>query len=61
MSVAIIDAREWQKAFDLRSGDAVQDNSPLHGMVRGVQARHPYPGDLDAAGNRWVTDTALDL
>jgi len=29
--------------------------------VQGVQARHPYPGDLDAAANLWVTDTALDL
>ncbi|MHC1697184.1 MAG: hypothetical protein AB9919_03785 [Geobacteraceae bacterium] len=61
MSVALIDAREWQKAFDLRSGEAVPDQQPLFGMVRSVQARHPYPGDLDAAGNRWVTDTALDL
>ena len=61
MSVAIIDAREWQKAFDLRSGESLQAQHPLYGTVRQVQARHPYPGDLDDAGNRWVTDTALDL
>lgn len=61
MSRAIIDAREWQKSFDLRSGEALAAASPLDDMVRGVQDRHPYPGDLDAAGNRWVTDTALDL
>ncbi|MDD2321089.1 MAG: hypothetical protein PHO83_13675 [Geobacteraceae bacterium] len=61
MSVAIIDAREWQKTFDLRTGETVADRHPLFGMVQGVQERHPYPGDLDVAGNRWVTDTALDL
>ncbi len=61
MSRAIIDAREWQKVFDLRTGAAKTDTSPLDPMVRAVQERHPYPGDLDVAGNRWVTDTALDL
>ncbi|MDD2336895.1 MAG: hypothetical protein PHD01_10000 [Geobacteraceae bacterium] len=61
MSRAIIDAREWQKIFDLRTGAALADASPLDQMVRAVQERHPYPGDLDTAGNRWVTDTALDL
>ena len=61
MSRAIIDAREWQKVFDLRTGAAKTDTSPLDQMVRAVQERHPYPGDLDIAGNRWVTDTALDL
>ena len=30
-------------------------------MVREVLERQPYPGDLDDLGNRWVTDTALDL
>lgn len=61
MSRTIIDAREWQKAFDLRTGEALAEVGPLDDMVRGVQDRHPYPGDLDAAGNRWVTDTAIDL
>ena len=61
MSRAIIDAREWQKVFDLRTGAALEDVSPLDEMVQRVQARHPYPGDLDVAGNRWVSDTALDL
>jgi hypothetical protein len=61
MSRAIIDAREWQKVFDLRTGSALAKQGPLDEMVRSVQDRHPYPGDLDSAGNRWVTDTALDL
>ncbi|MEZ4598475.1 MAG: hypothetical protein R2940_01655 [Syntrophotaleaceae bacterium] len=61
MSRAIIDAREWQKVFDLKTGSTLSEKGPLDDMVRGVQDRHPYPGDLDAAGNRWVTDTAIDL
>jgi len=61
MSRTIIDAREWQKVFDLESGASLGKAGPLDAMVREVQDRHPYPGDLDAAGNRWVTDTALDL
>lgn len=61
MSRAIIDAREWQKAFDLKTGATLAAKGPLDDLVRGVQDRHPYPGDLDAAGNRWVTDTAMDL
>lgn len=61
MSLAIIDAREWQRVFDLKSGAAVATELPLVGMVREIQAGRPYPGDLDDAGNRWVTDTALDL
>jgi hypothetical protein len=61
MSLAIIDAREWQRVFDLRTGDVVTAEHPVLGMVREIQARRAYPGDLDDAGNRWVTDTALDL
>ncbi len=61
MSLAIIDAREWQRVFDLRTGARVEVDTPLLRMVRYIQARRPYPGDLDDAGNRWVTDTALDL
>jgi hypothetical protein len=61
MRIASIDAREWQKLFDLRTGEVVTDRSPLSEMVQGLQARHPYPGDLNADANRWVTDTALDL
>ena len=61
MSLAIIDAREYQRLFDLRTGAQVEDDSPEILMVRGVLARHPYPGDIDEAGNRWVSDTALDL
>ena len=61
MSLAIIDAREWQRAFDLRTGERAEESGPLVDMVRGVLAKHPYPGDMDAGGNRWVTDAALDL
>lgn len=61
MSIAIIDAREWQNVFDLHTSDKVEDTSPCVNMVKGVLARHHYPGDTDASCNAWVTDTALDL
>lgn len=61
MSLVIIDAREYQKLFDLRTGTRVEDGSPDVLMLREVLARHPYPGDVDGAANRWVSDTALDL
>jgi hypothetical protein len=61
MSLAIVDAREWQNQLDLRTGKKVQDDSSQALMVRGVLARHPYPGDVNIESNRWVTDTALDL
>ena len=61
MSLAIIDARQWQNMFDLRTGAKVSDERPETLMVRGVLARHPYPGDVENASNAWVSDTALDL
>jgi hypothetical protein len=61
MSLAIVDARQWQNLFDLRTGKKVQDDSPKTLKVRGVLERHPYPGDVDRLSNSWVTDTALDL
>ncbi len=61
MSLAIIDAREWQKTFDLRTGEKREAQGPVVDMVRDVLRRHPYPGDMEAGANRWVTDTALDL
>jgi hypothetical protein len=61
MSLAIIDAREWQNMFDLRNGKKAQGNSAVVQMVKGVLERHPYPGDTDLRSNQWVTDTALDL
>ncbi|MBP2649413.1 MAG: hypothetical protein H6Q74_238 [Firmicutes bacterium] len=61
MSIAIIDAREWQNIFDLRTGGKRTDNLPNIQMVKSVLEKHPYPGDLDPRGNKWVTDTALDL
>lgn len=59
MSVAIIDAREWQRMFDLRTCEKVVQDGPVLQMVKGVLKRHPFPGDLEAQGNRWVTDAAL--
>jgi hypothetical protein len=61
MSLAIVDAREWQNLMDLETGKKVQDESPQTLMVRSVLAKHPYPGDVDTRSNRWVTDAALDL
>jgi hypothetical protein len=61
MSLAIVDAREWQNLLDLRTGKKVQDNSPQTEMVREILKKHPYPGDVDIISNRWVTDTALEL
>ena len=61
MSLAIIDAREWQNMFDLRTGKKAQGNGTVVQMVKGVLERHPYPGDMDLRSNQWVTDIALDL
>jgi hypothetical protein len=61
MSLAIVDAREWQTLMDLETGKKVQDESPQTKAVREILAKHPYPGDVDIQSNRWVTDTALDL
>jgi hypothetical protein len=61
MSLAIVDAREWQNLMDLRTGKKVQDESRQAVMVREILKRHPYPGDVEIQSNRWVTDTALDL
>jgi hypothetical protein len=61
MSLAILDARQWQRTVDLRTGRQVEAEGPLVAMSRGLLARHPFPGDRDPAGNAWVVDTALDL
>jgi len=61
MSMAIVDARGWQNAFDLETGDRTGGEGAVEGMVRAVLQRHPYPGDMDPGSNRWVTETALDL
>lgn len=61
MSLAIIDAREWQRMFDLRTSKRVEQDGPVVRMVKGALRRHPFPGDLEEQGNRWVTDAALDL
>jgi hypothetical protein len=61
MSLAIVDAREWQNLMDLETGKKVQDERPQTRMVRNILAKHPYPGDVDARSNSWVTDASLDL
>ncbi len=61
MSLGIADVREWQTVLDLKTGRKTDRTHPELNRLRQVLARHPYPGDLNAEGNRWVTDTALDL
>ena len=61
MSLAIVDAREWQRLFDLKTGKKVEDSRPQTLMLRRILERHPYPGDVDILSNRWVTDCALEL
>lgn len=61
MSLAIIDAREWQNVLDLRTGKKVGDDTPQIRLVKGLLSRHPYPGDTDIESNQWVSNTALDL
>jgi len=61
MSLAIVDVREWQNVLDLRTGKKRDDDTPLIRMIKSVLTKHPYPGDIDAKSNRWVTDTSLDL
>ena len=61
MSLAILDAHAWQQVVDLRTGRPVPGRGARAEAVRAVLARHPFPGDRDARGNAWVTETALDL
>ncbi len=60
-SVAIIDARQWQNQFDLRTGAKSTETNEAILLLRRVLSEHPYPGDLDGGSNRWVTETALEL
>ena len=61
MTVAILDARQWQQTVDLRTGRKIEAEGPVVDMVRGLLARHPFPGDCEPGSNTWVVDTALDL
>ena len=61
MSTAIVDGRGWQNTFDLKTGDKIQNDTPLVSMVKTILQKHPYPGDMDQGSNRWVSDTAFDL
>ncbi|OPY64254.1 MAG: hypothetical protein A4E57_03600 [Syntrophorhabdaceae bacterium PtaU1.Bin034] len=60
-SIAIVDAREWQNIFDLRTGAKIDATGPIVEMTKDVLRDHPYPGDMDPASNRWVTEVALNL
>jgi len=60
-SVAIVDARQWQNQFDLKTGVKSELTGEAINLIRKTLARHPYPGDLNGGSNRWVTETALDL
>jgi len=60
-SLAIVDARDWQNQFVLETGEKSDQQGPLVTLMRELLQRHPYPGDLDAQSNRWVSDTALEL
>jgi hypothetical protein len=61
MSLAIIDAREWQKVFDLRTGHEAETDSPMIRMAKSILAVHAYPGDTNPQSNAWITDTALEV
>ena len=61
MSLAVIDARQWQKLMDLRTGRKMRDESPQTLLLRSVLEKHPYPGDENTDSDRWVSDTALSL
>ncbi|MBU1343928.1 MAG: hypothetical protein KKE44_10245 [Proteobacteria bacterium] len=61
MSLAIIDARQWQNRFDLESGRKQDDDHPVVDMVSKVLSWNHYPGDMDDRANQWVSRTALDL
>jgi len=61
MSIAIVDAREWQNTLDLKTGEKIEAQGPVVELVKDVLHRHAYPGDMEPSSNRWVSDTALDL
>jgi hypothetical protein len=61
MSLAVIDARQWQNVYDLRTGRKSSEDGPAIQLLKETLERHPYPGDVEAHGDQWVTDTALDL
>jgi hypothetical protein len=61
MEIGLIDVVEWQTAVDFRTGRPVVVDHPRVDLAAKVLRAHPYPGDLTGEGDRWVTDTALDL
>jgi hypothetical protein len=61
MQIGLIDVVEWQTTVDFRTGRQVEIEHPLVNLAAQILRAHPYPGDLTGAGDRWVTDTALDL
>jgi hypothetical protein len=61
MKIGLIDVVEWQTAVDFRTGRSIAVDHPLANVAAELLRAHPYPGDLTGEGDRWVTDTALDL
>jgi hypothetical protein len=61
MGTVIVDVRKWQNQFNFRTGAKIEVDNAETRLVSGILARHPYPGDMEGAADRWVTDTALDL
>jgi hypothetical protein len=61
MEIGLIDVVEWQTAVDFRTGRFTGVDHPRVDLAAEVLRAHPYPGDLIGAGDRWVTDAALDL
>ena len=61
MKIGLIDVGEWQTMVDFKTGRATTAHHPLADLAAELLSAHPYPGDLTGQGDRWVTDTALDL
>ncbi len=61
MDIGLIDVGEWQTEVDLCSGRATEVDHPLLDLGRRIAREHPYPGDLNQGGDRWVTDVAIAL
>jgi len=61
MRLGIFDVREWQTMVDIENGRKVAADGSVIRMVKQVMNDHPYPGDISADSNRWVTDISLEL
>jgi len=61
MSTGIIDVRDWQVTVDFQTGNKIELENELTGMVREIIQNNRYPGDMDLRGIDWVTDMGLRL